>query len=71
MAKVIVVGFSGKTRMVHGLFDTGKETVKEWAKSHADVISGDVGVLMSPTGKLLADYKRIPSRWGPQFKWWY
>ena len=71
MAKIIIVGFTGKTRAVHGLFDTKNETVKEWVKHSADLILGDVGCIMTPTGRILADYKRTPSRWGPQYKWWY
>ncbi len=71
MAKIIIAGFTGKTRHAHGLYDTKNETVKEWVKSHMDILSGDVGCIMTPTGRLLADWKRTPSRWGAQFKWWY
>lgn len=71
MAKILIVGFNGKSRAVHTAVDTKKIPVKEWVKSHADIIAGDHGVILTPAGKLLADYKRTPSRWGPQYKWWY
>lgn len=71
MAKILIVGFTGKRRAVHGMFDTKKVTVKEWVKMNSDLVNGDHGVIMSPAGKLLADYKRTQSVWGPQFKWWY
>lgn len=71
MAKIIIVGFNGKARAAHGVYDTKRTSVKEWVKGRADIIAGDHGIIMTPAGKLLADYKRTPSVWGPQYKWWF